>query len=131
MTTATEPASAAIAWRTEEYESFSFLGACFDVRAAKRIIVASPRQIMTVKVEQAAAFLGAIRIDEALVAAADTEVPIIIATLVSKRKSEPECFLPIDGWHRICRAHDLGMEVMPAVLLTGEETARIRRGGVR
>lgn len=131
MTTAAEPTSAGIAWRTKEYESFCFLGAHFDVRAAKRIIVASPRSIVTVKVEQAAAFLGAIRIDEALVAAADTEVPIIIATLVSKRKLEPECFLPIDGWHRIRRASDLGMEVIPAVLLTGDETARIRRGGGR
>lgn len=125
-----ERPSSDFAWYSTEAESFSFLGSRFDVRAAKRLIKNTPRPVLKVRVVQAAALLGGIAIFEENLRAADTDFPIILATLTGK-PGEDDVHLPIDGWHRIRLAVDSGLEFIPAVLLTADETRRIRRVGGR
>lgn len=119
--------SSGVAWRCTEYERFCFLGRVFDVRAAKRLIDCARRSVLSVKVAQAATLLGVIRIDEELVGKADPNVPIILGTFSAE--GEGDCYMPIDGWHRIKRAAADGLDSIPAVLLTADETRRVQRAG--
>ena len=67
-------------------------------------------------------WLGFIRIDPEIVKKADVSVPIILATMtIAGRKG----VFPIDGWHRIARAIQDGLDELPAYVLNKRESDRI------
>jgi hypothetical protein len=105
-------------------ELFEFMFASFDVREAKRLITAKPRETEMVRTDVLRAFLGprGITVDRKRVKAdplIDVSVPLIVATL------DTSC-LPIDGWHRVAKAIAEGIEEIPALYLTREETEQVR-----
>lgn len=102
-------------WEAGEYE--------FNIRRAKRIIKKTPRPIVQVKTAQ---FLGVLELMVILVPEEerveyDPSFPVIIGTM---RRGG---LVLIDGWHRLDLAIRVGLQEIPAVVLTKEETAKIRR----
>lgn len=106
-------------------EFFDCLGHVWDVRAAKRLLREKPREVEVVYLRDVAPFLTegpGIIVDRDLVESGegiDLDVPIIVGEL------NTSC-LPIDGWHRIARALKLGLDTLPCVCLTKEETEDVR-----
>lgn len=111
-------------WDLEEWETFDFLVRRFDVRAAKRVIVAKPRKIVQVKVHDLEGLLNWIGIHKSARTEPDLDFPIILATIRVEGKNS---HLPIDGWHRISVASRNGVPTLPAVILTKKETDGIMR----
>ena len=120
-----------------EPEVFNFVSTQFDVELAKKIIREKPRSIMKMDITHLDKFVGKkpkqeggsytltpmISVDRSKFEGdvVDLSMPVIVA---SKGKST----LPIDGWHRIAKALELGLNDLPAVLLTEEETREITGG---
>jgi hypothetical protein len=101
-------------------EFIDFMFATFDVREAKRLIAATPREPEKVRTDVLRPFLGprGITVDRKRAKTdplIDVSVPLIVATL------DTSC-LPIDGWHRVAKAIAEGIEEIPALYLTREET---------
>lgn len=131
MTTKTRTKHPKIDWRMSEAgEHFDSIAGVFDIDAAKRILIKKPRAIEQLTIAQVRdlvhprtgihAFRVPIdweRIDTD--ATIDLSVPVIIADL------GPTCF-PIDGWHRIAKAVDQGLESIPCVVLTTRETKAVK-----
>ena len=119
--------SAEFAWDLEREEVFMdpLGGGSYDIREAKRIIVATPREVkqwpttggyldyLQDAVEGAKQKPG---IDPALV---DDELPLIAT-------SERDGGIIIDGHHRLKKRLDRRATNVPVVILTGEETERVR-----
>ena len=119
-------------WDVNQAEVFQFMGTTFDVREAKRILKAFPRETEKVPVSVLKQFLPkrgklslAVGIDWKLIDAAketpgiiDLKIPLIIATLKTSS-------LPIDGWHRAMLAVETKIRILPCVHLTSEETEQI------
>ena len=118
--------SDSINWHTKDPEVFEFLATSFDVREAKKILVAKPREIHTARTTDVEGMIGMIRIERGEVEVRpekfDTSIPLIVASFYESSK------LVIDGWHRIAKANRLLIEVLPIVILTEEETLAIMRG---
>jgi hypothetical protein len=55
---------------------------------------------------------------------ADLDHPLILATIESADSEASQ--LPIDGWHRIAKALQLGRKVLPCYILSVKETNKIR-----
>ncbi len=53
----------------------------------------------------------------------DVTLPMILGTMEDREGNT--YYLPIDGWHRAAKAMVLGMETMPVVVLTLDETYEI------
>lgn len=107
-------------------EFFLFMFATFDVREAKRLITANPRAPEMVRTSVLRPFLvhdgGHVIVDDDRVESdpmIDVSVPLIVATL------DTSC-LPIDGWHRVAKAIVEGIDELPALYLTREETEQVR-----
>jgi hypothetical protein len=56
--------------------------------------------------------------------AADLDHPLILATIESADGKTSQ--LPIDGWHRIAKALQLGRKVLPCYVLSSKETNKVR-----
>lgn len=118
--------SADFTWNTSEEELFSFSGVEFNVRAAKCAIEAAPREVETIPTADlqdlvgmpGKIYAGRTYVDwtRALSDAVDPTQPIILAML-----ADGSC-LPIDGYHRIAKAKATGVESLPAVVLSLDET---------
>lgn len=122
-------------WDSTLHETFNFNGACYDVTAAKEIIRNRPRMIKTFRVEEVAPLLPdmpdetvrrtlsfGVSIDWDRVEAGtgiDLSIPVIVVTNGFNR-------LPIDGFHRVARARLLWVRELSCVILTRQETDRIR-----
>jgi hypothetical protein len=50
----------------------------------------------------------------------DLERPVVLAVQDAPDDSGPFTML-IDGWHRVWKAHELGRDTLPAVMLDGEQ----------
>jgi hypothetical protein len=87
-------------------EAFTFGVWTWDVNAA--LDEADP-EVHTVLVSDVASILGLIRVDREHAKTADLSKPILLA-----RFPDVDAWLPIDGWHRIARAVDEGVETLPA-----------------
>ena len=96
----------------------------FDVRKAKQLIAASPREVLVLQVKEVASLLPFITTAESP-GDIDLGVPIICVPL-------PELLgggcLPVDGWHRIAFANRTKVNELPAVLLTSDEVIEVASG---
>jgi len=99
-------------------ETFDFLIGRWNVTKAKEITKGrSPKGM--VSVNDLSKYLGVMRIDKDHAKNTDVTKPIICILV-------DEYALPIDGWHRIYRAHQEGIEYIEAHVLTKEESDSIR-----
>jgi hypothetical protein len=119
-----------ITWN-DEPETFHLMSATFDVRAAKKCLRETPHGVGNLPLagleksvrrpEPDKIFFGGIAVDWEKVdndPSIDLSVPVILATL-------SETHYPIDGWHRIAKAISLGLESLPCVVLSREETFQV------
>lgn len=107
-------------WHTKP-EVFNFVSTQFNVELAKQIIRNTPRPVSKMPIEPLRRYITkSISIDSDKLEGdvIDLSIPLIIAQKGSN-------VLPIDGWHRIAKAFDLGLTELPAVFLTEEETKEI------
>jgi len=102
-------------------QTFHFLAKAWDIDAAQELLEKKPRKPKMVDISTA---MDLIRTNQAYVDTIDldTAPPIIIGTIKDKKG---EFWLPLDGWHRIRRAKDLGIKKLPAYVLTKKETDQI------
>jgi hypothetical protein len=116
-----------------EPEVFNFISTQFNVEAAKVIIRETPRSIIKMDIRPLERFVGKrpkeegsyklspISVNWDKMDNVDLSMPVIVA-------QKGNSTLPIDGWHRIAKALESGLEELPAVLLTKEETREIAGG---
>lgn len=104
-------------------ETFSLYGNAWDVREAKRIIYKNPRSIESFPVKSVKYYveMGLIAIGK--YKNADLGIPLI---LISTKGDDKSGQFPIDGWHRIKRALEEGIEELPCYILTEEESKKIK-----
>lgn len=106
-------------------ETYTFLATRWDVGKAHEMIEAGDiLQQGPLDISGPVKLLGLHRVSEEHADALteeDLERPVIIAKQKTM-EDEPEDFLMlIDGWHRVWKAHKLGRDTLPAVLLDGEQ----------
>jgi hypothetical protein len=89
----------------------------FNVKAAKRILKASPRESVNLNVADYAAMRKMLA--GVSYASVDMDVPVIVVKVNGG-------FLPIDGWSRIAKALETGQPSVPAVQLTSQEAQSVR-----
>jgi hypothetical protein len=118
-------------WDTTTLEVFTFLYWRFDVCQAKKIIHASPRNVVTCDVTKAFDLVH-------------PRPPKLMALKIpvewNKIDEEPEKYdlsipligikfhgtvMIIDGWHRIAKASESSITELPLVLLTDEESEKL------
>lgn len=106
-------------------ESFFYYGMEWDVREAKRIIYQNPRPISQFPVKSVEYYIksGAIATNNTY-KDANLSIPVI---LISAKGEDESGQFPIDGWHRIRKALETGVETLPSYILTPEETKKIRK----
>jgi len=124
-------------WNTEKFETFTFISAQYDVRAAKQILASKKRtpkihQLAVADVEPLLAkhtkegnvemITMGVTVDWSRAESdptIDLDVPIIVAQTAQGN------FLPIDGYHRIAKAVKVGKTHLPCVVLNKAETKKI------
>jgi hypothetical protein len=111
--------SNAFHWDTETEEEFWILGRGYDVRAAKRILVARPRVVERMALEGLNGLAGRTLGMNPDSSAVDLRLPILVVTTPSGN------LLPIDGWNRIRKALASNAEDVPAVFFNAAETRRV------
>lgn len=109
---------------SEGREIFTFLGHRWDVTAAAALAADLP--VRTFEVQSALQLLPFVRVDQEHAATVDLAEPVLIAYV-----KEADSALVIDGWHRVWRAWDEGVRLLPCRLLTEEQEARVRLPALR
>lgn len=111
---------------TEELEVFHWGPCVWDVARAKAI-VAERTWNAQAGVEGWMRIAGVINLDKDWAQQTKPEdEPVIIAQLPgTDAHPEPGTML-IDGWHRLYHGHELGLKILPAHLLTMEESMLCR-----
>lgn len=101
---------------------FVLMGKAWDIDAAMELLEKKPREPKMVDISTAMAL---IRTDPEHVKAInlETAAPIIIGTIVADKE---KYWLPLDGWHRIRKAQSLGVDKLPAYILTKKEIDQIQ-----
>jgi hypothetical protein len=89
----------------------------YDVRKAKQILKAHPRECVEVELTQFEDLLK--RLAGCSYSGVDTNVPLILIPVGDRKE-------PIDGWSRIRKAKEAGRSSLFAVVLTAEEKEAIR-----
>lgn len=126
-----------ITWHDHLGEVFTFLGASWDVSAAKTILRAKPRPVERVAVSDLEPFLsrrtkrgdGSLSIRAGIVVDAervesDDEIDLAIPLIAAHTSGDNA--IPIDGWHRVARAVARGVADLPIVYLTKSESDLVR-----
>lgn len=116
-----------IVWNMGEEEVFHFLHGGFDVKMAKQILTSKPRKLDQLPVQSVKAFLpepgimkfGVVSVDRVKAAQANLEIPVILVWVDGT-------YFPIDGWHRLYKAAQMGLEHMPCVRLNKTESKKVR-----
>lgn len=109
-------------WLDHPQEVFMFLASQWDVNKAKQIIRQTPRPVKTLSLGSVMDLVGEwVRINPKTVQRADPTHPIIVAAMPDNAGT-----MIIDGWQRIARLRELGINMAPAVLLTVEESEKVR-----
>lgn len=146
--------SSTIQWNHERPEYYEFFASRFDVRTAKQLIDLYPRSIRQMRIgerlkaefgkpffelefgewetdENGRRFQRAINIDDSGIIgvdwhrAASDEIDLKIPLIIAQIKREQTHTIIIDGMHRIAKAIMQGIETLPCVYLTVEETEQI------
>jgi hypothetical protein len=99
---------------------FQFLAYRWDVTRAQQIAADLP--VGRFDPQSWFRWLGAIRLDEDHIPAADLTRPII-AVKLSGADGSP---MIIDGWHRLARAQREGVTDLPVVLLNEDQEYQVR-----
>lgn len=115
--------SSAFRWDTETEEVFSFLLHSWDVRQAKRIIVARPRVVVAFSLEGLAGVASRVLGMNPSQDSVDFRLPIVVVTTPQGN------YLPIDGWNRIRKALLQGLTEVPSVLLNASESRKVTLSG--
>lgn len=104
-----------------EPQTFTWVRWTWDIDQALRLH--GHRPTVPVKISGLAGLLGlgVVSVDRAHFPTVDLTKPLLIAPFPTT-----EGFLPIDGWHRIGRALEDGIDELPAIILTEEESAALR-----
>lgn len=103
---------------------FHLLGHAWDIELADKILAEAPREPEPVDIRPLASWVGLIRIDPKILRKADVTAPIYLAK-ARTRAGGKRYLIPIDGWHRVARALQEGIEELPAYILTARETDKI------
>lgn len=124
---------------TEQAEEFHFMRWGFDITAIRAVLGRSPEELerISIPVDAAARLLES---DPATTPVAERQVPVISVDIrwdhvdrLPEQALEAPLFaaplgeigtLVIDGWHRIALARRLGVETLPALLLSHEQASR-------
>ena len=105
------------------HETYQFLNVRFDVRKALGMITRGEiLQEGPMALEGAVQMLGIHHINEEhadKITELRLEVPVILVEF--DPDGDGAAMMLIDGWHRVWKAHKLGRETLPAVLINGEE----------
>jgi hypothetical protein len=91
-------------------EVFSFISRSWDIKQAKQM-VANRKPSGTIPVKAATGFFPMLNIDAQHAANVDLKRPVIGVKVDGG-------VLPIDGWHRLHRAHSEGVESLPMHVLS-------------
>lgn len=106
-------------------ETYTFLATRWDVEKAHLMVEAG--DILDdgpLRVDSVRGLLGLHRVNEeyaAKLTEEDLERPVIIAKQMTNEDEPEEFMMLIDGWHRIWKANELGLDTVPAVLVDGEK----------
>lgn len=100
---------------------FGLLAKAWDIDEAFKILEKAPRKPKMLDITKS---INWVHTDPKYVATIDLDKaePIIVGTIMAEGR---EYWLPLDGWHRIRRAKDLGRKKLPAYILTKKETDKI------
>jgi hypothetical protein len=106
-------------WETDRSTPFYFFGTTWNVGEAQRILARKQRDNYWLYV---ADFLGFIINSQNLNPGVQTDLNVPVITV-----RVGNAWFPIDGWNRIRKAIDTGIEKLPSVRLSGEEDQQIKR----
>ena len=110
-----------IDWQPRLGEQFVHAGKHYDLAKAKELIKAAPRPIEMKPLTQfKSMYYEAVKIDWDKAERTDPTIPVIVAT-------EGDKAVLIDGWHRYAKALRTRLAEIPTVVLTEEETTKVRR----
>ena len=99
---------------------FRFMAWAWNIGTAEHVVERDGNELIRVTVEPLARMAGMIRTDAEHAKTVDLERPVLIIDM-----GEGGHML-IDGWHRLRRATDEGVETLPAYLLTAEQERECR-----
>lgn len=104
----------------KDQEVFRFMAKAWDINKAKEILQKKPRKTVRIEIARLADLRRLIHVNEEYATMIDLETadPLIAAPV---KTPEGTFYMIIDGWHRIERAAQLGVEELPAYLLTPRE----------
>lgn len=108
------------------YERFTFMGWSWDIVKALALVQDREPDAL-LPVESWYNMSGIMRIDETYAKTTDLDKPVLLVKI--QHPTEGEFPLIIDGWHRIWKAHNEGVETLPVIVLTAEEEEAIRLTG--
>lgn len=106
-------------------ETFRVLDRVYDVSKAKTLIGnIKPKNFLDVK--EAKPLFSSVKIDKerAVNPYVDLRVPVILVTISGP---DGDLCLPIDGWHRIYKAHKTGVKRLPAHVLDVDQSEEVRK----
>ena len=110
-----------IDWQPRLGEQFIYAGRHYDLAKAKELIKAAPRAVEMKPLSLfKSMYYEAVKIDWDKAEKTDNTIPVIVATLEGKQ-------MLIDGWHRFAKSLRARQTEIPAVVLTEEESQKIRR----
>jgi hypothetical protein len=113
--------SSQIDWQPRLGEQFLFGGKRYDLAKAKDLIKAAPRPVEMKPLSLfKAMYYEAVKIDWDKAEKTDPTIPLIVAT------EDGGKLVLIDGWHRYAKGLRTRLTEIPVVVLTDEETQKIR-----
>jgi hypothetical protein len=99
-------------------QTFTFLGKSWNIDAAIEMIKAQNIPSEEFAVSDLASLLGLVRVDKKHATNADLSNPVILATL-------KEGLMLIDGYHRVTKAKNDGIEKLSGYVLDEEQSRSI------
>jgi hypothetical protein len=110
-------------------EVFTFLTTSFDIDAA--IELCKDKEPEEAGIESVFSMFALIAIDKKYAESDEVDLtkPIIVAKITTLKDTSEEkpMMIPIDGWHRLWKAHKKGVTTLPVFVLEGWETDLIMK----
>lgn len=107
--------------RPDAHEVFSLLAYQWDVTIGRALAQGQP--VVQVSAASLAAWIGLIRINPEHALTTDLTEPLLVVTHPAAGR------IVVDGWHRVWRALDEGLDTLPAVVLDEDQERQIRLRG--
>lgn len=111
----------------DKYEVFIYHGIEYDVRRAKILLAENPRNTINFPVDSVSYYIRSGAINTAITPenASSQENIDLGFPIIGVYTNDSEIPWPIDGWHRLAKAHYLNIETLPMLVLSKEETKLI------